>query len=81
MHKYLRAACLLLVLVFLAGNTMPVQAQDYYFSVEQQTVDVFVNEDGSLSIEYYIDFYNQPGAHEIDFVGPAESGGRIVRIC
>lgn len=68
MHKYLRVTCLLLVLLFLAGNTIPVQAQDYYFSVERQTVDVFVNEDGSLSIEYYIDFYNQPGAHEIDFV-------------
>ncbi len=68
MQKFLRIASILIVLIFLAGNTMPVSAQDYYFSVERQSVDVFVNEDGSLSIEYYIDFYNQPGAHVIDYV-------------
>ncbi len=68
MQRILKITCLLLVLLFLAGNTIPVQAQDYYFTVETQTVDVFVNEDGSLSIEYWIDFYNQPGAHEIDYV-------------
>jgi hypothetical protein len=68
MQRILKVTCLLLVLLFLAGNTIPVHAQDYYFSVEKENVDVFVNEDGSLSIEYWIDFYNQPGAHEIDYV-------------
>jgi hypothetical protein len=52
----------------LASNTLPVHAQDYYFSVERESVDVFVNEDGSLSIEYFMDLKNQPNGHVIDYV-------------
>ncbi len=66
--RNLRIFCILLVLLMLAGNSIPVSAQDYFFAVEKEAVDVFVNEDGSLSIEYSIDFLNQPGAHEIDYV-------------
>jgi hypothetical protein len=64
----IRLLFILLIVVLLAGNTYPVAAQDYYFAVERQTADVFVNEDGSLSIEYTFVFVNQPGAHEIDYV-------------
>jgi hypothetical protein len=52
----------------LAGNSFPVSAQDYFFAVEKQAVDVFVNEDGSISIEYSMDLVNQPSAHIIDYV-------------
>jgi len=59
---------LLLVLLLLAGNANVVQAQDYYFAVEKQDMEVFVNEDGSLTIDYTFVFANQPGAHPIDIV-------------
>lgn len=66
--RKLKVLSILLVLFLLAGNTYTAHAQDYYFAVEKQTMDVFVNEDGSLSIEYYFTFLNQPGAHPIDYV-------------
>ncbi len=59
---------LLLVLLLLTGNVNVVQAQDYYFAVEKQDMEVFVNEDGSLTIDYTFVFANQPGAHPIDIV-------------
>jgi len=68
MTRKIKIFCILLILLMLAGNTHPVLAQDYYFSVERQLVDVFVNEDGSISIEYVMDIYNQPGAHIVDYV-------------
>ncbi len=68
MIKKLKIFSILLILLMLAGNSGVVYAQDYYFAVEKQTMDVFVNEDGSLSIEYYFDLANQPGAHPIDII-------------
>ena len=59
---------ILLVLLLLVGNTPIVQAQDYYFAVDKQDMEVFVNEDGSISIDYTFEFSNQPGAHPIDIV-------------
>ncbi len=68
MIKKLRVFSILLVLLMLAGNTHLVQAQNYYFSVDKLDMEVFVNEDGSLSIDYTFDLVNQPGAHPIDIV-------------
>lgn len=68
MIRTFKVLSILLILLLLVGNTQVVHAQDYYFSIEKETMDVIVNEDGSLSIEYYFDFYNQPGAHPIDIV-------------
>ena len=45
-----------------------VSAQDYLFMVEREEVNLYVNEDGSASIEYTLDFVNLPGSHAIDFV-------------
>ena len=45
-----------------------VLAQDYSFGVEKETVQVYWNEDGTLSLDYILVFNNQPGAHVIDFV-------------
>jgi hypothetical protein len=45
-----------------------VMAQNYYFAVPQETVQVYWNEDGTLSLDYTLVFNNQPGAHVIDFV-------------
>jgi hypothetical protein len=66
MKNKLLAIALVFVLAF--GITTSALAQDYYFAVEQETVHVYWNEDGSLSLDYTFVFVNQPGAHEIDFV-------------
>lgn len=59
----------LLALLLLLSATINVSAQsDYYFSVSREVVQVFWNEDGTLSLDYTWDFVNQPGAHSIDFV-------------
>jgi|AutmiccommuBRH23_1029490.scaffolds.fasta_scaffold00744_11 hypothetical protein len=68
MIRIFKVFSILLILLMLVGNSDVVHAQEYYFAVETQTMEVFVNEDGSLSIEYTFDFVNQPGAHPIDIV-------------
>jgi len=56
--------------VVLIALSLPVSAlaQDYYFGVEEETVHVYWNKDGTLSLDYTLVFNNQPGAHVIDFV-------------
>ena len=56
--------CLVILLTFAA----PAAAQDYFFEVPEQQIDVFIESDGSLTIEYYYLFQNGNGAHVIDFV-------------
>jgi hypothetical protein len=57
-------------LAFLMLSALPASAlaQEYLFSVDQETVDVFWNSDGTSSLEYKFTFTNQGGAHPIDFV-------------
>ena len=58
-----------LALVLLLTSSLVVSAQsDYYFAVERETVNVYWNADGTMSLDYVWDFANQPGAHPIDFV-------------
>lgn len=59
---------LLLTVFLLSVVITPVFAQDYLFAVPEATVEVFVNSDGTATIEYYYLFQNQPGAHPIDYV-------------
>ena len=58
------------ILITLIALMLPVSAlaQDYLFGVEEETVHVYWNEDGTLSLDYTLVFNNQPGAHAIDFV-------------
>ena len=67
MHKY-RWISLLIVLLMLGGSVTNALAQDYRFQVEQIDAEVFVNEDGSLSIDYTYVFKNDPSGHPIDYV-------------
>ena len=53
--------------VFLAAS-MPAAAQDYSFEVPEAEVNVYLETDGTITIEYYYLFRNAPGAHPIDFV-------------
>jgi hypothetical protein len=66
MKSKLLAIALVFILAF--GITTSALAQDYYFGVEQETVHVYWNEDGTLSLDYTLVFVNQAGAHVIDFV-------------
>lgn len=66
MTRKLLSALTLLLLVFL--TPAHVLAQEYFFSVPQEVVNVYWNADGTLSLDYLWVFENQPGAHPIDFV-------------
>ncbi len=43
-------------------------AQDYSFSLDKEVVDVWVNQDGSINLDYWFTFTCDPGAHPIDVV-------------
>jgi hypothetical protein len=58
----------ILALTILLALPVTVFAQDYRFAIDQETVDVYWNADGTSSLEYSWHFVNQPGAHVIDFV-------------
>ncbi|MBU0705468.1 MAG: DUF2207 domain-containing protein, partial [Chloroflexi bacterium] len=43
-------------------------AQEYSFSLDQEVVDVWINQDGSVTLEYWLTFTCDTGAHSIDAV-------------
>lgn len=65
MKKYI---AILFALLLVLGSAFPVSAQSYSFQLEKMTVDVYWNADGSMALDYFFTFANQPGAHAIDFV-------------
>ncbi|MBN1665943.1 MAG: hypothetical protein JW862_02605 [Anaerolineales bacterium] len=56
---------LILLMMALPGSA---QAQDYYFQLEENNVDVYWNADGTLSLYYTMVFNNDPAGHPIEFV-------------
>jgi len=64
--KTLRISLLaLFLLIFTAGIA---QAQTYLFQLNKLDVNVFVNQDGTASIDYLFTFVNDPSASPIDYV-------------
>jgi len=59
------AALLSAALFFTAAVSF---AQTYYFTVPSNYSDVYINEDGSVTISYAITFANDSGASPIDIV-------------
>ena len=57
-----------LVILLTLAIPVTVLAQDYYFSLDKEVVDVYWNDDGTLSLDYLLTFTTQPGGHIIDFV-------------
>lgn len=57
-----------LILVFLSSAAINVKAQNYSFDVDYMKTNVFIELDGSITIEYWINFTCHPGAHPIDVV-------------
>ena len=62
----MRARGAICVLVMLVSVAAP--AQDYSFSVPKMLLNVFVNPDASITMEYEVEFHCSPGAHAIDVV-------------
>lgn len=63
-----RILTILLVSLFALSMPLSVLAQDYYFSLDKMTVDVYWNADGTSSLDYYLTFTNQPSGYPIEFV-------------
>lgn len=66
--KFFKYFCLFLIFIMLAGSVTPVLAQDYRFQVPEHAVVVYVNADGTISLDYTMTFLNDNGAHPIDIV-------------
>jgi len=61
-------ACLFaLVLLFGVVNSAAAQAS-YAFQLTNEVVHVYLNEDGTMALDYVLTFKNDAGAHVIDFV-------------
>ncbi len=60
----------ILFLVILGIFALPgsVSAQDYHFEISAAEVEVYIEEDGTLSLRYYIEFQNMVGAPPIVYV-------------
>lgn len=58
----------LLLLLILLLHTGTASAQNYSFQLTRSLVDVFLEADGSATIQYVLDFANDAGASPIDFV-------------
>jgi hypothetical protein len=58
----------LVLLTGLIFSPVTAYAQSYFFSLDRETVDLFWQEDGTLSISYVFEFTNQPNGHPIEYV-------------
>ena len=63
-----RIFCMILLFLILGIGSTSAVAQTYRFIVEQNYVNLYINQDGTASIEYTIDFINDINADPIDFV-------------
>ena len=63
-----RIVFIALLLVILLAGASSALAQDYYFRLERNYVDVYWNADGTLSLYYQMTFYNDLDGHVIEYV-------------
>lgn len=63
-----RIFTIIIVLLLATMIASPAAAQDYYFSLDKEVVNVYLNSDGTLSLDYLLTFTNQPSGHSIEFV-------------
>ena len=63
-----KALSSLFLLIILFSIPTSALAQDYYFQLEENTVHVYWNEDGTMSLDYKLKFYNDPAGHPIEYV-------------
>ncbi|MCC7128834.1 MAG: hypothetical protein IT297_00410 [Anaerolineae bacterium] len=65
MKKISIATTTLILLILVTANAL---AQSYLFELDRMVVDVYLNSDGTTSIQYQFTFTNQPGAARIEYV-------------
>ncbi len=63
-----RLLTIVLAVVLSLSITTNVLAQDYYFSLDKEVVDVYWNSDGTMSLDYLLTFTTQPSGATIEFV-------------
>jgi len=63
-----RILSIILLLVLLLSFPGSVLAQDYYFQLDKNYVDVYWNDDGTSSLVYTMVFTNDSNGHPIEFV-------------
>ena len=68
LDKYSQRLILVLTLLALALLTSPASAQSYYFSVPELQMQVYVQADSTVLIEYDITFSNSSFGQAIDIV-------------
>jgi len=66
MKRRLLTTTLIIILALVLPIT--VLAQDYYFSLDKEVVNVYWNADGTMALDYLLTFTTQPGGHTIEFV-------------
>jgi hypothetical protein len=63
------ARAILLALVFFSlASPLPASAQDYSFTLDQETVDVYWEADGTARIDYMLVFTNDAFAPPMDYI-------------
>jgi hypothetical protein len=72
-----RLLTITLILILALSTTTSVLAQDYFFQLEKEIVNVFWNEDGTMSLDYQFTFNNQPSGHAIEFVDVSSPKGDV----
>ena len=72
-----RLLTIVLVLTFALSITTSALAQDYFFSLDREVVNVYWNADGTMSLDYVFTFTNQPTGHPIEFVDVSSPKGNL----
>ncbi len=68
MKKRFIFIALLLAVLSLSLSSSQALAQDYYFHLTQKIVHVYWNADGSMALDFTLNFSNYPSGHSIEYV-------------
>ena len=75
-----RLAAALVLILAISASAKPAHAQTYLFEVQKAVINVFINADGTASIEYLLDLFNNPSASPIDpKIAPLRAVRRFAR--
>ena len=66
--KKILSVVLLLIFLLSFGSLQTASAQTYRFTVSQYEVEAYINDDGTLTLYYYMVFENDKGADPLDFI-------------
>jgi hypothetical protein len=72
-----RLLMMVVVILFALSITTTAFAQDYYFSLDKEVVNVYWNADGTMALDYVLTFTNQPSGHSIEYVDMGMPNGNF----